>query len=402
MNIFTKSLEDLNEKDLLRLIDSEFNEGKTIDYKRNLQLGNPKDKIEFLADVSSFANSNGGNLIYGITEKAGKPIELLGMDSENPDSLILTLENLIRDKVRPRIIGVHIRSISLKNKKMALVVRIPRSWNSPHMVTYDDEFRFFARNSNGKQRMDVDELRIAFNLSESATERIRDFRAERLSRIVSGETPFAMKHTSKLILHIIPLGAFRNLNQVDVSRVHSGQISARPLCINNSHFIQRYNLDGYLAGSGDPRQSEESAKSYCSYILLFRNGVIEAVDTHLLNCNKDRIIRSLIFENSIVEFVKKQFPVLKVLETEPPFVVLLTLMGVNGFSLLFDEQLQKCMSQGNGSNFDKDTLMLPEVITESFDEDPQKLLKPIFDSLWNAAGWSRCLHYNEKGERVGQ
>ncbi len=54
-------------------------EGKIIEYKEALPGDSDKDKREFLADVSSFANTAGGVLYLGIREDSGVPVELTGL-----------------------------------------------------------------------------------------------------------------------------------------------------------------------------------------------------------------------------------------------------------------------------------------------------------------------------------
>ena len=61
-------LSKVTQKDLQDLIDNVVLEGKTIEYKATLPLGDPDGKKEFLKNVSSFANTSGGDIIYGITE----------------------------------------------------------------------------------------------------------------------------------------------------------------------------------------------------------------------------------------------------------------------------------------------------------------------------------------------
>jgi predicted HTH transcriptional regulator len=69
-------LESIKESDLQALVDNQVSERKTIEYKEALSGNADGDKKEFLADVSSFANASGGDLIYGIKEQSGVPIEL--------------------------------------------------------------------------------------------------------------------------------------------------------------------------------------------------------------------------------------------------------------------------------------------------------------------------------------
>ncbi len=66
--LFTKPLAEIDESDLQTLVDNGVREGKEIEYKEALTLFSPEQKQEFLNDVSSFANTNGGLLFYGIRE----------------------------------------------------------------------------------------------------------------------------------------------------------------------------------------------------------------------------------------------------------------------------------------------------------------------------------------------
>jgi hypothetical protein len=68
---------------------------KTLEYKQSLPGTSDNDRKEFFADVSSFANSAGGHLVYGIRADAGVPLEPMGADEEG-DSAILSMENAIR------------------------------------------------------------------------------------------------------------------------------------------------------------------------------------------------------------------------------------------------------------------------------------------------------------------
>jgi predicted HTH transcriptional regulator len=58
--------------DLQRLIDDEIQESLTLDYKASPALAkDSKSRDELCKDVSAFANSAGGQIIYGIEEKIG-------------------------------------------------------------------------------------------------------------------------------------------------------------------------------------------------------------------------------------------------------------------------------------------------------------------------------------------
>jgi len=149
-----KALESVTENDLQELL-GKVPEEKTIEYKLALPGNSESQRKEFLADVSSFANAAGGDLIYGIRAAAGVPTEVCGLQEIDLDAKKLELENVIRDGIRPRIPGVGIRGVPLTSG-VVIIIRIPKSWASPHMVIFGKHDRFYSRNSAGKFRLDVD------------------------------------------------------------------------------------------------------------------------------------------------------------------------------------------------------------------------------------------------------
>lgn len=292
MSLANRPMESVEESDLQALIENEVAESRTIEYKQSLPGNSRDDRKEFLADVSSFANASGGHLIYGMREQDGVAAELLGLQIDNVDSAILRLENIIRDGVQPRIPGVSTRAISLEASGVALIIHIPRSWVLPHRVTLDGHGHFYSRNSAGKYRLDVSELRAAFGMTETAAERIRNFRVERLSMIVAGETPAPMDEGAKVALHIIPASASDPSIRFDVSALASDVSQVKLLYVKSGS--NRHNLDGFLT------YAQNSALG--SYVQIFRDGTVEAVDRNMLReRDGDRYIQSVPFERELIE-----------------------------------------------------------------------------------------------------
>ena len=64
-------LDQINEAQLQRLRDGRASETREIDYKRQSYGNADKDHGEFLADVSSFANTAGGDIVIGMTATQG-------------------------------------------------------------------------------------------------------------------------------------------------------------------------------------------------------------------------------------------------------------------------------------------------------------------------------------------
>ena len=391
-NMIAKNVNEITKDDLQALIDNSKLEGKTIEYKQSLPDNSDSDKKEFLADISSFSNASGGDLIYGITEDRDKgvPKKLEGLTIENIDREINRLESMIRDGIEPRISGIVHKPINLSNSKVALIIRIPRSWNSPHRVSFKGQDKFYTRSAKGKYPMDVTELRIAFNLSETITERIRRFREDRISKIFANETPVPFYDTAKTVLHLIPINSFNPAQRYEINKIASHPDKIQP--IYHEGFTHRYNLDGLLNYSGG--REEKS----CSYVQLFRIGIIEAVEGVLLDPrHKDGklSIPGIAYERELIKSLAIYLSALETLNVELPIFVFLTLVGVRGYLMAVGQQ-----GFAKDYTIDRDILLLPEVVIESYDIVPEDVLKPCFDAIWNACGFSGSRNYSNAGKWI--
>ena len=86
----------------------------------------------------------------------------------------------------------------------------------------------------------------------------------------------------------------------------------------------------------------------------------------------------------MVEKLGYYFLSLRHLGVDVPFVVMISLLGVKGYSIGPQETAR---IYGIGC-FDRDMILIPEVVFESFDADVPQLMKQAFDTVWNAAGWA--------------
>jgi Putative DNA-binding domain len=389
MSILRKPIASITEDDLTDLISNEVREGKTIDYKEQLISNSDSDKKEFLYDVTSFANAGGGCLLFGIKENEGVPTGICGIGAVDTDKEILRLENLIRDGVEPRIPGVESFIINCCNNNYVMVLRIPRSWVQPHMVIFKNSSKFYSRNSAGKYQLDVGELRSAFALSESITDRIRNFRQERLSAIISDETPTPMYPGAKLAFHIIPLGAF-DLNSNNVNLL-------------NQNF-PRPRLLGKKSGDGDPDERlnfdgrlicQRTEVGAFAYIQVFRNGIIESVCSEVRRkADNPKFINSFFKEQDVIRSLKENLKYLDKNGVYPPALIFISLLGVRNYTI------KELPSYRNGSQFqsiDRDVLSAPEILIENFECDLEILMKPAFDAIWNAGNYESSEAYDNEG-----
>jgi hypothetical protein len=371
----------IDESVLQKLVLDGVAECKTIEYKLMLPGTSDADRKEFLGDAASFANAAGGHLIYGVKAVNGQPVELCGLpDGTNADAEILGIENSIRTGIAPRIPGVHSRAVPLQCGRMALVVRIPRSFGAPHMVTYKGTSRFYSRSSNGKYQLDVGEIRTAFMLSGSAANRCRDFRLDRLAKIQANETPVAMAEGAKVVVHISligPPGQYVTLSRDEVNKLLRAPLLSP---VYQTGYNWGYNFDGiftYTPGDEEPRAS--------AYLQLFRSGDLETVNQRILKWNK--CIPSTEFEEGLLASVPKYFQALRELEIDPPVFVMLTLIDVLGFHMGVSRPPIYM------TKIDRHTIICPEILVDDFSSGVEGRIKRAFDVIWNAAGWAESPNY---------
>lgn len=195
---FGKPIDCIEQSDLQRLIDDGVLEKKGLDYKRQFTGNSDGDKKELLYDITSFANAGGGFLIFGMQEENGIPVSIEGVAPEAVDREKLRMEQLLQTGVEPRVPGITMHNVALDDGKAVLIVHVPNSWASPHMVKIGGASKFYSRNSAGKYQLDVSELRAAFLLSETIAEKISNFRTERLGKIIARELPIEMPDNPKI------------------------------------------------------------------------------------------------------------------------------------------------------------------------------------------------------------
>jgi hypothetical protein len=393
------NLEPITSEYVVRLIEQEVYERKTLDYKRDLAGGTDQEKKEFLADVSSFANTEGGELIFGVEAAAGIPTKVLGVTVGNLDAEKLRLQNIIRDGLQPRLpTPPEMELVTIQDGKSVLVIRIPKSWRSPHRVIFGGHGHFYARNSNGKYQLDVGELRDAMVRGESANERIRAFRAERVIAVKSGATPISVEDAPRQIVHLLPLSAFAAAGTVEISEAIRSIATNRLVHLKPlgrpTGWDQRVNLDGRVVFA----VTHANSRSYTQY---YRSGIIEAVGTLRVVSGDSPPSSSYILAPHWVmelrEFLVRSFALMNELELSPPIIFFFSLTGIKGLALAMDPYLPVY-----GSEFEADDIILVEQIVEAYPASVDLLLSRILKIVWNAVGLEECPFFDEHGKWRGQ
>jgi len=143
--------------DIDKLITDKTPEDLHLDYKDSAAL-DKNNRHEISKDISSFANSDGGIIIYGIAEKDNFPlVGDVGVDHTKFSRE--TLENIISSNISPRIDGIRIFPIPISETTSIYVVEIPRSDRAPHQAKDKKYYKRFNFKSEAMEDYEINDVR---------------------------------------------------------------------------------------------------------------------------------------------------------------------------------------------------------------------------------------------------
>ena len=226
--------------------------------------------------------------------------------------------------------------------------------------------------------MSMDEMRASFTLGASGYDRARQFRAQRLeNNSIKPPIPTAGR-PDRLIVHLMPLAVFFGQSaSVDLIRAKEQFVNLLPLG-SAEGCTYRVNLDGYLTYRGG---------TVChGYTQLFRNGIIEAVWIGILQ-RQDNIewIPGRSVENYIMTRIADYIDCLRTLDIAPPILIAVTLQNVAGATY-------RVKPHETEYPIYRQSFELPEILIDNYGArlQYQQSLRPLFDVLWNSAGYDRA------------
>ena len=119
----------MNSESLLRDLLIQKDESTILDFKREITLSTDKDKKEFAKDVSAFANTRGGHIVYG-KEDPGQGGRIVGIKPETLDSA--KMQQIISRKCSPAV-SFEAELVQSQGLWFGLLT-IPRSPLKPHEI----------------------------------------------------------------------------------------------------------------------------------------------------------------------------------------------------------------------------------------------------------------------------
>ena len=381
---------EVAQADIEALLTNKVVELSNLEYKRDLPTTDDQRR-EIVYDILSLANTRGGDLIFGVeaerdtnNKPTGAPAKILGVESLNLDDLKLRLLQTVENCTRPRVEGIDFVAVGSFERGPAVIIRVPGSWNRPHMLQIEKSQRFYARTSAGRYLMDVDQIRSAMLASASLPEALDVLRRDRTSLIAANAGAVPLAPGAQMIFHIVP---FSSLTQT--LRLAPEQLKSLPMAsismVGGGNL--RINFDGYLMTS----TTRENVP--IGYVQAFRSGVIESVISRLTDGNPP-VIASGWYEKALINAIRPALQTLPALQIAPPYYVAITLAGVRGALLATSNYHRE-------GPIDRDILFLPEVQIDKATLTVQELataLRPALDVVWQAAGALRSFNFDDQGK----
>ncbi len=381
------NLDEVSLNVLQRLCDEKTPESPTLEFKRILPPATPEGRQELMKDACALANGEGGDIIYGIGEKAGAAAALLPMAGLLADPTQRWMRQTL-DSVEPRINGVKVHPIS-DGSGLFIVLRVPASFDGPHSFQVANAGRrFVLRNGSGTTDMNIDQIRTAFDRSATIAERARDFIQGRQRRLGHRMTWKQFHPGPIAAVHWVPIAGLKARATVDIAALNN---QFADLAFGNWGGISRtMNLDGLVVFPGAPDPQ-------LAYVQVFRNGAIEYLQTGASLRSDSKTIPSLGITKFYREAVHKCAQLSRRLGQAGPCVVQCALMHVDDY-----EFVAGAPEDRSSTRSDRSHVVLPDIWIEAIEdlktaEQIDQIVRPMMDILWQAFDLERCFAYELNG-----
>jgi Putative DNA-binding domain len=298
-----KKLIDITLDDVQELIDSKIPESLTLDYKESLPNEYEpkyKDKTEIFKeiakDITGLANTNGGYLIYGVSEINNLPDKILGIPKNYKDKPVSDwfASFMTGGNVLPNV-NYKTKSIPLnESEQIIFILEIPESFNKPHMVKFAGSNCYYKRFETSTEKADHYDIKNMFEFKNNILTQFSDFKKKLNLNEDSqklGLTPISSKaydfyataltprDAPILVVNITPYNLNRRINFIrntsfddEIKKIN--QKISQVVPINPNKVLNQY-------GSLYCNQNFETNK-LISYLQVYKNGSMEYCDTRYM------------------------------------------------------------------------------------------------------------------------
>jgi len=191
---------------------------------------------------------------------------------------------------------------------------------------------------------------------------------------------------SVVIVHVLPLAAFETDRRFGSRELEAAFTKGKTMpAYSDGAWNFRFNFDGLaILDFTSPQQ-------IASYLQVFRNGVIESVSTEPMASDRD-LIFSAFFEGKLLQSLPNYLLALQALSVPSPVFIGLSLIGAERSRLPIPNHgfYRDRYSQPLG----RQILIVPPIMLENYSANLAAAMRPVFDSVWNAAGEGESPYYD--------
>jgi hypothetical protein len=375
-----KPLEAIAEDDLTALVAQGRREDRSIEYKQDWPAPADRDRVPLVETVASFANEIGGDLLIGVREEQGLPVEIIGVEAQDPDGMRVQLDQAIRSHTDPSCNSHVVLPLRLRNGRYVFLVRVAESWAKPHRITKNN--KFVGRGSSGKYIMDTMQIRGAFVRLLEIPDRARKLREDRFEAARSGRLPEPIRPGIVFSLQLVPFKSMVNPPLLSSEVLYSARDEFRPMRADG--LSTRHYSDGiFLFGGHRPVQSVVQA---------LRNGIVDCTTTFSNRDEQNRLLFPItMYERLTIEFLPRYLIGLQRLGLSGPYYVFLSFFFPGGTYVPMNYPIHEQLA------IDREVVLIPEVELAGIETNITERLKAAFDVVWNAWGEPRSVNYDANG-----
>lgn len=362
-----RNIGSLKLADIEGLVTARVTEARTLEFKAAGDYDGDRGLKEWCKDLSALANTEGGCIVLGVKEEDGVAVELTGLDGDI-DAMLLRLMQAAEAHIRPRL-RVETRRITLPSGRNVVIVATSRSRFGPHMSHAGGDKRFYKRTEVNVEVMDESEVRRAALLSADAEQLAQETHQQRTRRFASNTGRFYIVLDSI----IVP-----EEDRFDPADTQLREQVRNALWESDSHSGEaRIVFNGLrVSGSGDDAESR-----------VMRSGAV--LMHYCVSRNAGEAIAHQWFPEWLTRAVGALLKVQSTIGIGEPVHLCLTLVGMRERTLTTRFEA--------ATPIDSDVLVFPVLTVEDLAVQPDRLIKPWLDRLWNAAGLERCPLYGADG-----
>lgn len=362
-----RPLDQITLDDIDALVTFQRSESRTLDFKEAFPSGDHKGVRDFLADVTAFANTDGGDIVIGVREdKNGVAAEVAGIGRTGLDQELRRIDDQLRSLVDPSVPSFKVRELPRPDGKSVLVIRVGASLIAPHRVAHDKSSRFYRRANRSNFEMSTTEIRQAFAASRDFPDRIRDLHHKAVSAIRGADMPTRIVAGPTLVVTIAPLSVLREARDIRVTRDYA---VLPPDPSGGIHYV--VGLEGLIV-----LVDLDQAQGARSWSVNHRLGYVDlawAIGSKFQG-------KDLVFPKKVVDYlpgaVISAIARLRPHGIEGPWIVMATVEGVQGFQMVLGDGYPVGPAWRNSA-------YLGEVVDDAMGE---QAVQPLIESVWRLFG----------------